>query len=109
MSSGDEEAPPPKPTGGRGIMTRFLKDSGAGGGDSSSSSSSSDEDSDEDSDDEDGEGGSGGSDEERTVVKSAAQKRLDEMVATGKVMDNGLKINDWVAISNGMLHAKTIK
>ncbi|GLB37164.1 putative component of the eukaryotic translation initiation factor 3 (eIF-3) complex, which is involved in protein synthesis of a specialized repertoire of mRNAs and, together with other initiation factors, stimulates binding of mRNA and methionyl-tRNAi to the 40S ribosome [Lyophyllum shimeji] len=32
-------------------------------------------------------------------IKSAAEKRLDEMKATGKVMENGLKINDWVAIS----------
>lgn len=101
MSSGDDDAPAPKPTAGRGIMTRFLKDSGGGGG-SSSSSSSSDEDSDEDSDESDGEEGSGSNDEEKTVVKSAAQKRLDEMVATGKVMNNALNINDWVAISNGM-------
>lgn len=34
------------------------------------------------------------------VVKSAKDKRLDEMEATIKVMDNAAKINDWVAISN---------
>ncbi len=27
--------------------------------------------------------------------------RLDEMEATVKVMENAMKINDWVAISNG--------
>ena len=42
------------------------------------------------------------SDEEATrVVKSAKDKRLEEMEACGKTMDNALKINDWVAISNG--------
>lgn len=47
-------------------------------------------DSDEDSEDED----------VKRVVKSTKDKRLEEIEATGKVMDNGLKINDWVAISN---------
>ncbi|CAL1706985.1 unnamed protein product [Somion occarium] len=41
------------------------------------------------------------SDEEvKRVVKSARDKRLDEMEASGKLMDNALKINDWVAISS---------
>ena len=40
-------------------------------------------------------------DDVKRVVKSAKDKRLDEMEATGKLMDNALKINDWVAISNG--------
>lgn len=35
------------------------------------------------------------------VVKSAKDKRLEEMEATVKVMDNASKINDWVAINNG--------
>lgn len=43
------------------------------------------------------------SDEEggKRVVKSARDKRLEEMEASGKQMDNAVKINDWVAISNG--------
>ncbi|KIM75445.1 hypothetical protein PILCRDRAFT_670892 [Piloderma croceum F 1598] len=92
MSSGDEDAAPTKPTGAKPVMSRFLKTAGSG---SSSSESDSDEDEDEsDSEDEDSES------EVKKVVKSAKDKRLDEMEATGKVMDNGLKINDWVAISN---------
>jgi translation initiation factor 3 subunit C len=35
-------------------------------------------------------------------MRSARDKRLFQMEATGKVMDNALKINDWVAISNGV-------
>jgi hypothetical protein len=98
MSSGDEDAAPTKPTGAKPVMSRFLKTAGSG---SSSSESDSDEDSDEsDSEDEDSES------EVKKVVKSAKDKRLDEMEATGKVMDNGLKINDWVAISNGMCHTR---
>jgi Eukaryotic translation initiation factor 3 subunit 8 N-terminus len=94
MSSGDEDAAPTKPTGAKPVMSRFLKTAGSG-------SSSSDEDSDEDSDESDSEDEDSES-EVKKVVKSAKDKRLDEMEATGKVMDNGLKINDWVAISNGM-------
>ena len=41
-------------------------------------------------------------DEGKRVVKSAKEKRLEEMEAAGKMMDNALKINDWVAISNGV-------
>ena len=40
-------------------------------------------------------------DEGKRVVKSAREKRLEEMEGAGKQMDNALKINDWVAISNG--------
>lgn len=39
------------------------------------------------------------SDDEKKIVKSAKDKRLDEMEATIKVMDNAIKINDWVAIT----------
>lgn len=107
MSSGGEDDAPARPTGpsAKPVMSRFLKKAGSG----SSSSSNSDSDSDSDSDDSDGEGGSGSSEEERTVVKSAMQKRLDEMEATGKVMDNGLRINDWVAISNGELQSAFLR
>jgi translation initiation factor 3 subunit C len=41
-------------------------------------------------------------DEEKRVVKSAKDKRLQEIEATAKAIDNGGKINDWVVISNGM-------
>ena len=85
--------------------------------DSDSDSESSSEDDDSDSDDQEQTGEAGGrksrflmgdsgdedSDEDvKRVVKSAKDKRLDEMEATGKNMENALKINDWVAISNGM-------
>ena len=113
LMSSDDEAPskpaPSKPTG----MSRFLK--GAGSSSSSSSESESEEDSDEDESDSDkdvkkksrflvGADGDDESDEDvKRVVKSAKDKRLEEMETTGKVMDNALKINDWVAISNGTL------
>lgn len=45
------------------------------------------------------------SDDEKVVVKSAKDKRLEEMEATVKVMENASKINDWVAISNGGSHS----
>lgn len=97
MSSGDEDAAPPKPAvGAPKPMSRFLKT--AAGSDSDSSSEDSDDSDDSDSDED---GGDGSDDEVKQVVKSAKDKRLDEMEATGKVMDNALKINDWVAISNG--------
>lgn len=110
MSSGsDNEAPPPPKTTApvKGVMSRFLKT--AGGGESSSSSS--DDDDDDNSDDDSdvpkklrkggAESDAESADEVAKVVKSAKDKRLDEMEATGKVMENGLKINDWVAISTG--------
>ena len=121
MSSGDE-APQVRPSAAPVVakplgMARFLRR-----GSGSSSSSDSDEDSDEDEDDSDEDEekekekevkkrnrfllGAGGeeedSDEEvKRVVKSAKDKRLEEIDATGKVIDNALKINDWVAINNG--------
>lgn len=99
MSSGDDE---PKPTAAAKPLSRFLRTADA---DSSSSSSDSDDD-DEDSDSEgDAKGDSGDesdSGKQTIVIRSAAQKRLDEMEATGKIMENGQKINDWVAISNGV-------
>lgn len=93
MSSGDEDAPPVKPsttTAARPAMSSFLKKAG-----SESSDSDSSEESDTDSEEE----------ESRPNVRimSAQEKRLSEMEATGKVMDNALKINDWVTISNGAL------
>ncbi|KAF9264223.1 eukaryotic translation initiation factor 3 subunit 8 [Marasmius fiardii PR-910] len=110
MSSGDE-APASKPTTAKPAMSRFLRTAGS---DSSDSSSSEEEESEDDSDapkatkkspflksdSEDEE--SDDDDESRTGVRilSAQEKRLAEMEATGKSMDNALKINDWVAISN---------
>jgi translation initiation factor 3 subunit C len=109
MSSDDEAPSAPAPTT-KQPMSRFLK--GAAGSDSDSSSDS-DDDSDSDSDEASGQKkksrflAGGGSDAEdsdedtKKVVKSAKDKRVEEMEATGKVIENGLKINDWVAISNG--------
>jgi hypothetical protein len=110
MSSGDEDAATkPAPTAVKPAMSRFLRT--AGSESSSSDSDSDDEDEDSDASDDggkskkskflrsDSEGDE--SDDVKRVVKSAKDKRLDEMEATGKVMDNALKINDWVAISTG--------
>ncbi|KAI0823390.1 eukaryotic translation initiation factor 3 subunit 8 [Trametes gibbosa] len=110
LMSSDDEGPTPKPAAPseKPALSRFLKNAG--------DSSSSDEDSsDEESDSSGNEapkkrpgrrilhGDTSGDDSDedvKRVVKSARDKRLDEMEATGKVMDNALKINDWVAISN---------
>lgn len=95
-----------KPTG----MARFLRTAGS---DSSSSDMSSDEDEDSDLSDaadtrkvprslgSDSEEDSD-DDEIKNVVKSTKDKRLEEIEATGKGLDNALKINDWVTISNGV-------
>ncbi|BGP40661.1 Translation initiation factor 3 subunit c [Rhodotorula kratochvilovae] len=107
---------------------RFLKKAGSGSSSSSSSSSDSGKDSDSDSDSDDeaprrplaaaaaadtkkpagsrflkgaASDDSDDSDEDRpAVVKSAKDKRADEVDACVKAIENGNKINDWVAISN---------
>jgi translation initiation factor 3 subunit C len=111
MSSGDEEErpvapPPPRPAGG---MSRFLRTAGS----ESSSSESEDEDSDDASGDDEavtkrkkskytfGTDDEASDDDVKRVVKSAKDKRFEEMEASTKVMENALKINDWVVISNG--------
>ena len=94
-------------------MSRFLRTANAS--DSSSSSSESESDDEDDSEDDGAvrketkpksrflrDSDEEESDEEvKRVVKSARDKRLEEMEATGKAMDNALKINDWIAISSG--------
>ena len=99
MSSGDDEKEKiplkTQTTTAKPAMSRFLRTAG------SSSGSDSDSDSDSDGQDEP-EDGDGSSEADRPVrILSAIDKRLKEMEATGKVMDNALKINDWMAISNG--------
>ncbi|KAF5322203.1 hypothetical protein D9619_001846 [Psilocybe cf. subviscida] len=97
MSSGDEDNAPPKPSAAaKPAMSRFLRTAGSDSSDESSS-----EESDEESDDDAG-GDDDESDEDKPAVRilSAVDKRLKEMEATGKVMENGLKINDWLAVSN---------
>lgn len=88
-------------------MARFLKT--AGGDSSSSDSSDEDDDSDEsDSDDEapkksrflKGASDDSESEEEtKKIVKSAKDKRVEEMEGIIKTLDNANKINDWVAIN----------
>ncbi|KAF9501962.1 eukaryotic translation initiation factor 3 subunit 8 [Pleurotus eryngii] len=110
LMSSDEEAPTTKTTATKTAMSQFLRTAGS---DSSSDSSSDEEDSDDDDDsdapkkkkkglprasdtddsDSDDEGKPG-------KIISAAEKRVQEMEGTGKAMDNAMKINDWVAISN---------
>ncbi|KAF8492651.1 eukaryotic translation initiation factor 3 subunit 8 N-terminus-domain-containing protein [Gautieria morchelliformis] len=91
-------------------MSRFLRT--AGSDDSSSESESADDDeSDSDGDAAqpqkkvsrsrpDQEDDSEDEDDVKRIVKSAKDKRLEGMEGTGKAIDNALKINHWVAISN---------
>ncbi|KAG6820996.1 hypothetical protein H0H93_008625 [Arthromyces matolae] len=110
MSSGAEDVPQRSQAPAKqatGSMSRFLKTAG-----SDSSDSDSDEDSDSDSDapptrrtglptvDDTDDEEESDDDAPGARIKSASERRLDEMKATGKVIENGLKINDWVAISN---------
>jgi translation initiation factor 3 subunit C len=103
ISSGDDAAAKPK--------SRFLRAGGASGSESSSEEEESD-----DSDEEKKPGAPGqkvsrflamGSDDDdsdeevKRVVKSAKDKRLEDMETTGNAMNNALKINDWTAISTG--------
>lgn len=41
------------------------------------------------------------SDEGKRVVKSAKDKRLEEIEGSAKAIENAKRINDWVTISNG--------
>ena len=110
LTSGDEGS---KPAAQAKPKSRFLRSGESS--DSESSSSSSEEESD-DSDEEQKPAAAGqkvsrflatGSDDDdsdeevKRVVKSAKDKRLEEMEATGNSMNNALKINDWTAISTG--------
>ena len=112
LLSSDEDASPAKTAApAKPAMSRFLRTANAS--DSSSSSSESELEDEDDSDDAQKEAKPKSrflrdSDEEESdedvkrVVKSARDKRLEEMEATGKTMDNALKINDWIAISSGV-------
>lgn len=75
-----------------------------------------DSDDDEDSSSSDDDGGKGASkflkdqvssdeseDEDKvTVVKSAKDKRLEELETVERLIENAVKINDWSTISNGV-------
>jgi translation initiation factor 3 subunit C len=110
LMSGDEAQKPAAPAKPK---SRFLRSGGSSDSESSSEEEEEETDSSEEekkaaptaqkvskylatgSDDED-------SDEEvKRVVKSAKDKRLEDMEATGNTMKNALKINDWTAISAG--------
>ena len=97
MSSGEENEIPVKTqtATAKPAMSRFLR--------TADSSSGSDSDSESESDgQEDPDGEDGSSEADRPVrILSAIDKRLKEMQAAGKVMDNALRINDWMVISNG--------
>ena len=121
LTSGDEDNGPPKhiPTTTKPAMSRFLRKAGS----SSSSSSSSDNEGEDEGDSDVSNAAakknksrflhsdsevSDSEDEVKRPMRSARDKRLFQMEATGKVMDNALKINDWVAISNGVWSSVTI-
>jgi translation initiation factor 3 subunit C len=89
LMSSEDEAPQRPTTTAKPALASFLR----GGADSSSSD---DEESESESDDDE-------SDEDRpqTRILSAVDKRLKEIEGTGVVIENALRINDWVAISNG--------
>lgn len=82
------------------------------GSSSESGSEDGSEEPEESGDDEGGsrflKGGQGGSDdgsdvdEGKRVVKSAKDKRLEDIEASIRLIENGQKINDWVVISAGM-------
>ncbi|KZT59217.1 hypothetical protein CALCODRAFT_450562 [Calocera cornea HHB12733] len=95
-------------------MSRFLRTAGEGSDDESSEEEE-EELSDDDDDDEEKEeqkkvpgsrflkgadSDSESEEEEKKVVKSAKDKRVEEIEACAKSMDNALKINDWVKISD---------
>lgn len=110
MSSGDEALQKQPSSTAKPAMSRFLRTAGS----DSSSESSDEEESDSDSDvaqrrrpglplrDESDEEESDDEDRPAARILSAQERRLAEMEATGKVVDNGLKNDDWVVISNGM-------
>lgn len=106
--SSDDEGPKPAAPAAKPAMSRFLKSAG----DPDSSDESSSEESEMSSDEEEvkpkagrflvGATADSDSDEDvKRVVKSARDKRLDEMEATGKSIDNAVRINDWVATQKG--------
>jgi hypothetical protein len=113
LLSSDDEAAPAKAAPAKPAMSRFLRLANDDSDSSSSESKSEDEDGSDDDDDAPKEAKAKKSaflrdsddeesDEEvKRVVKSARDKRLEEMEGTGKTMDNALKINDWIAISAG--------
>jgi translation initiation factor 3 subunit C len=77
ISEDSSEEDTAKPTAGGGAArSRFLKDA-------ESDSEESDLD-------------------EKREVKSAKDKRLDALESSAKTIENAKKINDWVAIQNGM-------
>lgn len=105
LTSGDEA---PKPPAAEKPKSRLLRS----GASSDSESPSEEEDSDSSGEGQKPAAGKSnylaGSDEDsdeevKRVVKSAKDKRLEDMEATGTAINNALKINDWTAISTGRL------
>ncbi|KAG8793214.1 Translation initiation factor 3 subunit c [Ceratobasidium sp. 428] len=93
LSDDESGSEAPAPVVPQRPMARFLKKEGGG---SSSSSSDSDDDDDSDSDGK----GSDSEDEGPRTVKSAFQRRQEEMQGIENAIENALKINDWNAINN---------
>ena len=74
----EDEASSSSDEGGKSGVSKFLRDV-----------ASSDESEDED---------------KVTIVKSAKDKRLEELEGVVKIIDNAVKINDWSSIATGVLH-----
>ncbi|PPQ74032.1 hypothetical protein CVT26_006935 [Gymnopilus dilepis] len=100
LMSSEDEAPLKPSAVAKPAMSRFLRTAGSESSESSSEEEESESDSDagqhEGTEDEESD------EEDRPQIRilSAVDKRLKEMEATGKIMENALKINDWMAISN---------
>lgn len=120
LSSGDEKPTAPSSSAPK-PMSRFLRGAGDDSSDSSESPSEVEESSGDEgpaaskptksrfikgaqSDDDD----SDDDDDVKRVVKSAKDKRADEIAAISKAIDNAAKINDWVTINNGKSISRTL-
>lgn len=98
LMSDSDDGQPSKPTttaSKPALMDRFLRTAGDDSDSSSESDSSADSGESSDTESEEGD------DKATTRILSAHERRVAEMESTGKAIDNALKINDWVAISNG--------
>ena len=119
MSDYEEDAEKKETTAAPPKKSAFTKGGASGSSDEDESDDDDDDDDDEgDSDEESGEEKQGGpkkasrflrgaiddsdsEDDVKKVIKSAKDKRVDEMDAIVRTIENAQRIDDWVAISKG--------